>query len=86
MNISLTPDVEKFVNEKVARGEYATIEQAVNDLLLQRREEEQLTPEDIAELRADLAVGIAEADRGECVELSLDQILRECHEEHRKVS
>ena len=77
MTVSLTPSVEKFVAEKVRSGQYRSAEEAVNALLAMSMEQEQLTPEDVGELRAALDPAIAEADRGEFVKFSAEQIIAE---------
>ena len=40
MNVSLTPDVERFVAEKVRAGEYQSVDEAVNELLARLKEQE----------------------------------------------
>jgi Arc/MetJ-type ribon-helix-helix transcriptional regulator len=65
MNTTLHPDVQEFVEEKVKTGEYKSPEEAINGLLSRVRSQEELTPEDIADLRAELDPALAEADRRE---------------------
>jgi Arc/MetJ-type ribon-helix-helix transcriptional regulator len=48
MNVTLHPDVEKFVADKVRTGQFSSAEQAVNELLSQLREQDALDPQDIA--------------------------------------
>jgi antitoxin ParD1/3/4 len=62
MNISLTPDLDRFVQEKVRKGNYPTPADVVQDglRLLQERDELQLN-----QLRHEIAVGINQLDRGE---------------------
>jgi len=79
MNVSLRPHVQKFVEEKISSGQYATPEDVVNSLLWQVHEQETLTPEDIQQLRDELDVGIAEADRGEFVQFTAEDIIAERH-------
>ena len=77
MNVSLTPDVQEYVEQKVRTGQYASAEEAVNTLLALVREQEELSPEDIDELRAEVDIGIAEADRGEFVQFTAEEIIAE---------
>lgn len=79
MNIPLNSDVEKYVMEKVNTGQFATAEQAVNALLSQARLREEWTPEEIAELRAAVDSGIAQADRGEFVDFTAESVIAERH-------
>jgi antitoxin ParD1/3/4 len=77
MTISLTPEVQKFVAEKVRSGQYKTPDEAVNALLSMTMQQERLTPDDVEELRAQLDPAIAEADRGEFVEFTAEDVIAE---------
>ena len=65
MNVALHPLLARFVEEQVRAGRFRTAEDVVNGALARLQAEAELTTEDLDDLRADLAVGIAEADRGE---------------------
>jgi len=77
MTISLTPEVQEFVAEKVRSGQYRSAEEAVNALLAMTMQQERLTPEDVAELRAQLDPAIAEADRAQFVEFTAEDVIAE---------
>lgn len=77
MNVTLYPDVEKFVADKVQTGQFSSVEQAVNELLSGLREQDGLTAEDVAQLRAAVDVGISEADRGEFVDFTAEEVIAE---------
>jgi len=77
MTVSLQPNVQQFIDEKVRAGQFASTEEAVNSLLEQVREQESLSPADIGELRAEVDVGCAQADRGEFVEFSAESVIAE---------
>lgn len=79
MNVSLSPDVQRFVDQKVRRGEYGSPEEAVNQILSRVQSQEELTPEDLADLRAEVDEGLAEADRGEFVEFTAEDVISERH-------
>ena len=68
MNISLSPDLEQFVNQQVAKGTYASVNDVIRDSLrlLKDREEQDATR--LEELRREIAVGIKEADNGELLD------------------
>jgi antitoxin ParD1/3/4 len=68
MTISLRPELQRFVEERVRAGEYATADEAVNSLLSFVAQQEELTGEQLEALRRQVAVGIAEADRGELLD------------------
>ena len=65
MNVSLKPELERFVQERVKAGQFESPEDAINTALMALREQETLTPEDVAELRREIAIGIEQLDRGE---------------------
>jgi antitoxin ParD1/3/4 len=65
MNVSLTPELERMVEEKVRSGQYRTASEVVREglrLLAQRDEEYQVK---LAALRAEVQKGVDSLDRGE---------------------
>ena len=79
MNVSLKPEVQRFVEEKVRTGQYASPDEAVNALLTQARDQEGQTADDIESLRAEVDLGIAEADRGEFANFTAEDVIAERH-------
>lgn len=83
MRISLRPDLERFVEEKVRSGHYADADAVLNDaveILRQQDEQDELSPEDqrkLEGLRREIQIGIDQADRGEFVEFTAEDIKRE---------
>ena len=75
MNVSLSAEMEKFVAEKVRTGQCASADEAVNGLLSMLKEQEALSPEDVADLRAELDPAVTEADRGEFVAFSAEDVI-----------
>lgn len=73
IEVSLQPDLEQFVAEKVLAGQYPNAGAFVCDMLrLLRDHEDALLPTDpaaLAELRRKLSVGIDQLDRGEGVKV-----------------
>jgi antitoxin ParD1/3/4 len=65
MNVSLSPELERFVEEKVRAGQYQTADDVISSALSILRQQESLSAEDIAELRREVALGIEQLDRGE---------------------
>ncbi len=65
MNVTLRPELERFVAEKVKAGQFESPEDAVNSALTILREQETLTAQHIAELRREIAIGTEQLDRGE---------------------
>jgi len=68
MNVSLTPELEAFVQSRVATGRYQTASEVVREglRLLEQRERDR---EDILdEIRAKVSRGTEQADRGELID------------------
>lgn len=64
MNVSLTPDLERFVAERVASGEYQSASEVVQEALQLLQECQRKDEANLAALRADIAEGIADLDSG----------------------
>jgi antitoxin ParD1/3/4 len=65
MTIALPPELERFVSEQVASGAYPTPVDVIRVGLELLREQEMIDQFPKDELRRELMIGIAEADRGE---------------------
>jgi antitoxin ParD1/3/4 len=72
MNVSLTPELEKFVHKQVGEGLYQTASEVIRAGLRRLKEDQQLrlprTPATLAELESQLLQSIERLDRGEGVE------------------
>jgi putative addiction module CopG family antidote len=68
MNVTLAPDLEKFVREQVETGHYPSAEELVRDAVLRLKLDEKRHQISGDELRRLIAVGQAEADRGELLD------------------
>ncbi|MGB7157167.1 MAG: type II toxin-antitoxin system ParD family antitoxin [Tepidisphaeraceae bacterium] len=65
MKIDLDPDAERFIDAKVKAGAFPSASAAVNGLLAQAKLQEEWTADDVAELRALVAVAAEQSARGE---------------------
>lgn len=65
MNVSLTPKLEKLIQEKVASGRYTTASEVVREALRLLEEQEELRKLRVATVRERIAEGIVSADAGE---------------------
>jgi putative addiction module CopG family antidote len=74
MNIQLTPEMSKYVAQRVQDGTHASPEDVVNAALADAKAREELTAADVAELRAMIAVGIQQADRGESASWNVEAL------------
>ena len=68
MNVSLTPELERFVNQRLRSGMYGSASEVIRAALRLLKEREKLVEARLADLRQEIAVGIEQADRGELVE------------------
>jgi antitoxin ParD1/3/4 len=68
MTVQLVPELEKYVNEMVDRGQYASASEAINEgiRLLQVRGGDDQTK--LLDLQQELAIGITQANRGELLD------------------
>ena len=73
MNVSLTQQLEKFVNKQVASGRYQTASEVVREGLRLMQEREQK----LADLRREIQIGLDAIARGEIVEYDPIRIMAE---------
>lgn len=77
MQITLKPEVARFVAQKVEAGQFADADEAVNAALEVLQEQEQLTPEHEEYLRREVARGLDQLDRGEFSDFDAEKIISE---------
>ena len=66
MNITLSPDSEKYLHEQIASGKFPSADDVVSEALRRMREYD----EKFDALRRDIAVGIEQADQGLAIEFN----------------
>ncbi|ARU57009.1 CC2985 family antitoxin [Oleiphilus messinensis] len=74
MNISLTPQLESFVKQKVAAGMYNSVSEVMREALRLLEERDAIKEMKMEALRRDLQEGIDELDRGEGSALDMDDV------------
>ncbi len=74
MNVSLPPELERLVNEKVASGLYDSASDVVRDALRLLRERDEVRSLALTELRKDVMAGVEELDQGESAVLDIAAI------------
>jgi len=77
MNVSLTPELEQLVSDKVKSGLYNSASEVVREALRLLNEQDALKAYRLQELRREIAVGIAQADRGDVAPLDMAVIQAE---------
>jgi antitoxin ParD1/3/4 len=83
MNITLSPEIEELVREKVKRGEYDSPDALVGEAVHRLIEEEREDDADRADIRARIEAAEAEIDRGEYVEYdetTIHELAKDVHE------
>lgn len=79
MTVTITPELERMVNQRLARGDYASLEALVQDAV-QRLIEEERGEE---ELRHAIQTGLDQIERGEYSEYderTIQDLAREVHD------
>jgi len=86
LNVSLTPELEKFVESRVKSGRYQTASEVVREALRLLEAHEQDRAEALVELRAKLKRGMEQAERGEVRdgEEVMEELLQRLQRKHRK--
>lgn len=88
MNVSLTPELEKFVAAKVKSGRYTSASEVVREALRLLEREEKSRKEQIEEFNRELQKRIDSIERGEYVtaEESLRRIQQKSAERRKRIA
>jgi antitoxin ParD1/3/4 len=87
MNVSLTPELEKFVNTKVQTGRYNSASEVVREALRLLEEHERARASQLSEFNKELGRRLAALDRGEHVDPAAARArYRQKSEQRRKKS
>jgi antitoxin ParD1/3/4 len=68
MNLSLTPEVEQFIQIQLESGKYATAEEVVLAGIKLLEEREKIYKERLDELKREILIGIEASERGEVID------------------
>ena len=83
MNVSLTPELEQFVNQRVESGKYQTASEVIRDGLRLLLEREEIHQKKLGELHREIAIGIEQADQGNVAPLNAKETLARVKEKRR---
>jgi len=78
VNISITPELDSFLQKRVKSGRYQTTSEVVREALRLLERQEQERDDALRQLKAKLRKGAAEAERGEL--LDGDAVFKELRE------
>lgn len=84
MNVSLTPQLEQFVREKVDSGRYLSASEVVREGLRLLEERDRVYQARLADLQKEISIGVEEADRGELFDG--EEVMQELYEELKQAS
>jgi antitoxin ParD1/3/4 len=65
MNVSLTPELEQYVSDKVDSGLYHSASEVIREGLRLLKEKDEVHLGRLEQLRREIQIGIDQADRGE---------------------
>jgi len=86
MNVSLTPELERFIQEKVQSGRYNSASEVICEALRLLEEHEQIRTTHLTEFRQEIDRRLAALDRGEGIDGATARAqLRERSHAHRKL-
>jgi antitoxin ParD1/3/4 len=83
MNVSLPPELEQLVHEKVKSGRYLSASEVVQEGLRLLEERDRLHQLRLSELQQKLTIGVQQADRGDLIEA--DDVFAELEEDLRQI-
>ena len=84
MTLSLTPEIRKFITDKVSSGEYSTPGEFIADAIAAFRERER-TARKQARLKREILKGIEQLERGAVRTVNLKSMTESLIAEQRKV-
>jgi antitoxin ParD1/3/4 len=79
MEVALAPDIEEMVRPRLETGRYPTEAAVFREALHVLRERDADYGRRLEELRADIAIGLADIERGDVEEWDVEAIIAECH-------
>lgn len=74
MNVSLTPQLEIFIKQKLAKGMYNSVSEVVREALRLLEERDALQAMRLEALRKDISQGIESLDNGEGKPMNMEVI------------
>jgi antitoxin ParD1/3/4 len=75
MDVSLKPELARFVAEKMRTGQYSEPSDIVNAALEAFKDQEEFAPEQEAYLQREVKRGIEQLDRGQYADFSAETII-----------
>lgn len=86
MDVTIHPDLQKFIEEQIMAGNYSTPDAVINSALAHLQNHVEFPPEDLDELKREIQVGIEELERGEGEEWDPEALWAEVERLHAERS
>ena len=86
MDVSIKPELQKFIADQLRGGHYKTADDLINTALTHLQAHVELPPDEIEELRAEIDLGIEDFERGDFVEWDPEGIWSEVERIHAERS
>lgn len=77
MDVTLTPELERLIHDKVASGLYASEDEVIREALRLLKDRDELRFLAVEDLRREVQKGLGQLDRGESVLLDPERIKAE---------
>jgi antitoxin ParD1/3/4 len=74
MNVPLTPELERLVNDKVATGLYTSASEVIREALRLLKDQDEIRAVTLQELKRDITAGLEQLDRGQSSALDMAAI------------
>ncbi|MEX2212550.1 MAG: type II toxin-antitoxin system ParD family antitoxin [Phycisphaeraceae bacterium] len=84
MNLTLKPEFEKFVDEKIKSGQYASAAEVIENALTVLREHEQGDDEYLDHVRGEVAKGVEQLERGLTADFTAESVIKERRAAHAR--
>jgi antitoxin ParD1/3/4 len=89
MSISLTPELEQFIQSQIASGKYSSTEDVIIAGIKLLEERERIYKGRFEELKREIAIGVEQLERGEVIDgeivfRQLEQKLQQRHQQAGK--
>lgn len=84
MNVSLTPELEKWVQSKVESGFYTSASEVIHEALRLLKEQELVREIRLDELRKEIQKGLEQLERGEGTPLDMEEIIALAKQHHEQ--
>lgn len=74
MNVSLTPELDRYVHEKVKSGRYNSASEVLREALRTMQDQENLKALQIEDIRQKIREGVDDLDNGRYIEGTIDEL------------